>query len=57
MLCSLEAAQGEKIEHSRARDILSLLVRANTSANAKERLTDEEVLARKLAVNSVGQPS
>lgn len=43
---SLEAAQGEKIEYSRARDILSLLVRANITANAKERLTDAEVLAR-----------
>lgn len=47
--CSrLEAAQGEKIENTRVRDILGLLVRANTSANEKERLSDEEVLARKL---------
>jgi hypothetical protein len=37
---------GEKISDSRARDILSLLVRANTSANPRERLSDEEVLAR-----------
>jgi hypothetical protein len=37
---------GEKISDSRARDILSLLVRANISANPSERLSDEEVLAR-----------
>jgi hypothetical protein len=44
----MEVAQGEKIENSRVRDILGLLVRANTSANEKERLSDEEVLAREL---------
>jgi hypothetical protein len=37
---------GEKISDSRARDILSLLVHANTTANPRERLSDEEVLAR-----------
>jgi hypothetical protein len=43
---SVEAAMGEKISESRARDILSLLVRANTAANSRDRLSDEEVLAR-----------
>jgi hypothetical protein len=41
-----EAAQGEKISTSRARDLLSLLVRANTTADPRERLSDEDVLAR-----------
>jgi hypothetical protein len=43
---SLEAAQGEKIADTRARDLLSLLVRANTAADARERLSDQDVLAR-----------
>jgi hypothetical protein len=42
----LEAAQGEKLAGTRARDILSLLVRANTAADARQRLSDEAVLAR-----------
>jgi hypothetical protein len=42
----LEAAQGEKLATSRARDLLSLLVRANTAADARQRLSDEDVLAR-----------
>lgn len=37
----LEAAQGEKIEHWQARDRLSLLVRANHTANAHSRVPDE----------------
>jgi cytochrome P450 len=44
---ALEAAQGEKITDSRARDLLSLLVRANTAANPRERLSDADVLGRK----------
>jgi cytochrome P450 len=43
---TLEAAQGEKITDSRARDLLSLLVRANTAANPRERLSDADVLGR-----------
>lgn len=43
-----EAANGEKISTSSARDLLSLLVRANTTADPRERLSDEDVLARKL---------
>jgi cytochrome P450 len=41
-----EAAQGEKISDSRPRDILSLLVRANTVADPRQRLSDTEVLDR-----------
>lgn len=44
---AFDAAQGEKIEHSTARDLLSLLVRANNAATARERMSDEQVLARK----------
>jgi hypothetical protein len=36
----LEAAQGEKL------DLLSLLVRANTAANPRERLSDADVIGR-----------
>jgi hypothetical protein len=43
---ALEAAQGEKLADSRARDLLSLLVRANTAADPRERLSDADVLAR-----------
>jgi hypothetical protein len=46
ILRRLEAAQGEKFAGMRARDILSLLVRANTAADARQRLSDEAVLAR-----------
>jgi hypothetical protein len=42
----LEAAQGEKLADSRARDLLSLLVRANTAANPRERLSDADVIGR-----------
>jgi hypothetical protein len=45
-MSSADAAQGEKISTSRARDLLSLLVRANTAADPRERLSDENVLAR-----------
>jgi hypothetical protein len=42
-------------EKSRSRDLLSLLVRANTSQDipASQRLSDEDVLARKLSNNSL----
>jgi hypothetical protein len=42
----LDAAQGEKLATSRARDLLSLLVRANTAADPRQRLSDQDVLAR-----------
>jgi hypothetical protein len=42
----LEAAQGEKLADSRARDLLSLLVRANTAANPREQLSDADVIGR-----------
>jgi cytochrome P450 len=44
---ALEAAQGEKIDDSQARDLLSLLVRANAAASARERMPDEQMLARR----------
>jgi hypothetical protein len=44
--CRAEVAQGEKIADSRPRDILSLLVRANTIADPRQRLSDNEVLDR-----------
>jgi hypothetical protein len=44
---ALEAAQGEKIGESGARDLLSLLVRANNAASARERMSEEQVLARR----------
>jgi hypothetical protein len=45
----LDAAQGEKITESLAgqRDLLSLLVRASTIADPRERLSDVDILARK----------
>jgi hypothetical protein len=48
-LDSLDAAQGEKITESLAgqRDLLSLLVRASTIADPRERLSDVDILARK----------
>lgn len=47
MIHRYDAAKGEKISTSGARDLLSLLVRANTTADPRERLSDEDVLARK----------
>jgi hypothetical protein len=43
---ALDAAQGEKLGDARARDLLSLLVRANLADDARTRLSDADVLAR-----------
>jgi hypothetical protein len=45
-LYRLTASQGEKATDTRARDLIALLVRANTAANPQERLSDEAVLSR-----------
>jgi hypothetical protein len=47
-----EMAENGTFEKGRSRDLLSLLVRANTAKDipASQRLSDEDVLARKLFI-------
>jgi cytochrome P450 len=42
----MDDAQGEKLSETRARDLLSLLVKANVNSSPSERMSDTEVLAQ-----------
>jgi hypothetical protein len=44
---ALDMSYGEKTKDTGPRDLLSLLVRANTASDPRQQLSDADVLARK----------